>query len=84
MFNYILNTGTRLTLVTEYYYIFHYKDHWDPGLFNMLHITLISSNGVVYLDLLLDVQLHGIVSLDQLMGTPHTRTYLIMIISLVL
>ena len=49
------------------------KDHWDPGLFNMLHITFILSNGVAYLDRHWGL---GIVCLDQLTGARHTRTYL--------
>ena len=36
--------------LSECYYILNYKDHWDPGLFTSLHITLYLSNGVVYLD----------------------------------
>ena len=35
----ILNTGTRLTLVTECYYTFNYRDHWD-----VTHYFIISSN----------------------------------------
>ena len=45
-----LEHSTRLTLVTECYYIFNYKDHRDFSIVNMLHITLISLNGVVCLD----------------------------------
>ena len=45
----------------------------------MLHINLISSNGVVfvYLD---SYQVLSIVSLDQLMGACHTHTYIITIL----
>ena len=25
--------------LAECYYTFNYKNHWDPGLFHMLHIT---------------------------------------------
>ena len=42
----------------------------------MLHITLILSNGVVYLDW----QSGATVYLDQLTGACHTHTYLITIL----
>ena len=58
-----LDCSTRLTLVTECFYIFNYKDHYDSRIVNMLHITLILSNGVVCLDRLLVLL---IVYLDQL------------------
>ena len=44
----ILNTGTRLTLVTECYYTFNYKDHWMPDCLHATHYFIISSDGVVY------------------------------------
>ena len=42
--------------LVECYYTFNNKDHWDPGLFTFLHITLQSSNGVLYLDRLSGAQ----------------------------
>ena len=47
-----------------------YKDHWDPGLFNMLDITFDFVKGLSVL---------SIVYLDQLTGARHTHTYLITI-----
>ena len=57
--------------LSECYYIFNYKDHWDPGLFYMF--THYFNNRWMVLYILTCNRVLSIVCLDQLYGACHTH-----------